>query len=60
MVVDSTNIDMNFESIYNQYLADNHDGFVSNNRSYFESILKGKSKRYIDNIIKRVESKFLE
>ena len=50
---------MNFESIYNQYLADNHDGFVSNNRAYFESILKGKSKRYIDRIIKKVESKFL-
>ena len=59
MVFNSTNKDMNFESIYNQYIADNHDGFVSNNRSYFESILKGKSKKYIDNIIKRVEYKFL-
>ncbi len=50
---------MTFEIIYNQYLADQRDGFVSNNRSYFESILKGKSKKYIDKIIKRVEKRFI-
>jgi hypothetical protein len=50
---------MTFEKLYNQYLADQRDGFVSSNRSYFESILKGKSKKYIDKIIKRVEERFI-
>jgi hypothetical protein len=50
---------MIFKALYNQYLADQRDGFVSNNRSYFESILKGKSKKYIEKIINRVEKRFL-
>ena len=51
---------MNFDKIYNQYCADQQDGFVSNNRSYFESILKGKSWKEIDEVIKRVEKRFLK
>jgi|GEM_PF-5562773 len=50
---------MTFEKLYNQYLADQRDGFVSNNKSYFESILKGRSEKYINKIISRVEKKFL-
>lgn len=49
---------MNFELTYNQYLADQRDGFVSNSRSYFESILKEESKEMIDKIIKEVKIRF--
>ncbi len=54
-----TQKEMTFGTLYNQYLADQKDGFVSNNRSYFESVLKGKSEKYINKIIIRVEKRFL-
>ena len=41
--------------MYHEYLADNHDGFVSNIDSYFEEKLKGLDKDDRDDIIENIK-----
>lgn len=41
--------------MYHEYLADSHDGFVSNIDSYFEEKLKGLDKDDRDDIIENIK-----
>ena len=41
--------------MYHEFLADNHDGFVSNIDSYFEEKLKGLDKDDRDDIIENIK-----